>query len=245
MECDDLAADHTRGASLVSLKPPGRGRGSRARPVDGVDPKADADEILRWCRDVVTMAGELESAAVACSDAELQSRTGAFRARLGTGDPVSALLPEAFATVREAARRSIGLRHHDVQLIGGAVLHLGKIAEMRTGEGKTLTATLAAYLGALAGQSVHVMTANEYLAGRDYGWMLPVYEFSDCRPGLCGRPGNRIRLCGSRPMRRMSPTAPGASSPTTSYATIWPGRPASACSAASTLPSSTLTVFPF
>jgi preprotein translocase subunit SecA len=145
---------------------------------------ADADKVLRWCRDVVVRVGGLESAAVACSDDELRVRTAAFRDRLRIGEPVDALLPEAFATVREAARRSIGLRHHDVQLIGGAVLQLGKIAEMRTGEGKTLTATLPAYLGALAGRSVHVLTANEYLAGRDYAWMQPVYEFLGLSAGV-------------------------------------------------------------
>jgi preprotein translocase subunit SecA len=161
---------------LVRLKPYGRSRDSAARS-PGVGPKASADEILRWCRTTVASVSELESAAEACSADELRSRTSAYRQRLSDGEPTASLLPEAFATVREAARRAIGLRHYDVQIIGGAVLHIGKVAEMRTGEGKTLTATLPAYLAALAGQNVHVLTANDYLAERDFAWMQPVYEF--------------------------------------------------------------------
>src|SRR5690606_18754526 len=99
-----------------------------------------------------------------------------FRARLGEGDALEQLLPEAFAAVREAARRTLGLRHFDVQLIGGMTLHQGKIAEMRTGEGKTLVATLAAYLNALPGKGVHIVTVNDYLAARDAQWMAPVYQ---------------------------------------------------------------------
>jgi preprotein translocase subunit SecA len=166
------------GASLVRLKPHAHGRTTSGQSA-GVGAKAGADEVLRWCRGVVARTGELENAAERCSTDELRGRTSAFRDRLRAGEPVSALLPEAFATVREAARRSIGLRHHDVQLIGGAVLHLGKVAEMRTGEGKTLTVTLPAYLAALTGQSVHVLTANDYLANRDFIWMRPVYELLD------------------------------------------------------------------
>jgi preprotein translocase subunit SecA len=160
---------------LVRLNLHGRSRDGLARP-PAVGSKAGADEILRWCRTIVASAAELESAAEACSADELRARTRAYRERLSAGQPAADLLPEAFATMREAARRTIGLRHHDVQIIGGAVLTLGKIAEMRTGEGKTLTATLPAYLAALAGQNVHVLTANDYLADRDFAWMRPVYE---------------------------------------------------------------------
>ncbi|MGH7198230.1 MAG: preprotein translocase subunit SecA [Candidatus Omnitrophota bacterium] len=111
------------------------------------------------------------------SDAELRAKTDAFRERLKKGEAVDALLPEAFAVVREAAKRTVKMRHFDVQLVGGVVLHRGKIAEMATGEGKTLVATLPVYLNALAGKGVHVVTVNDYLAKRDREWMGPIYEF--------------------------------------------------------------------
>ncbi|HHM05394.1 MAG TPA: preprotein translocase subunit SecA [Gammaproteobacteria bacterium] len=110
------------------------------------------------------------------SDAELRAKTEEFRTRLADGASLDDLLPEAFAVVREAGRRTLGMRHFDVQLIGGMVLHQGKIAEMRTGEGKTLVATLAAYLNALPAKGVHVVTVNDYLAQRDAQWMMPLYE---------------------------------------------------------------------
>ena len=109
------------------------------------------------------------------SDEALRAKTDEFKQRLAEGETLDQLLPEAFAAVREAARRTLGLRHYDVQLIGGMVLHQGKIAEMRTGEGKTLVATLPVYLNALAGKGVHVVTVNDYLARRDAAWMGPVY----------------------------------------------------------------------
>lgn len=139
---------------------------------------------LAWCLEVVRQVNGLEAMAQACTDDELRSRSDEFRERLSRGDTAGALLPEAFATVREAARRAIGQRHHDVQVMGGAALHLGMIAEMRTGEGKTLTVTLPAYLGALSGQPVHVMTANDYLTARDRDWMQPVYQFLGLSAGL-------------------------------------------------------------
>ncbi len=110
------------------------------------------------------------------SDSELQAKTAAFRTRLSQGEPLDSLLPEAFAVVREAARRNVGMRHFDVQIIGGAVLHQGKIAEMKTGEGKTLVATLPAYLNALERKGVHIVTVNDYLAKRDTEWMGPIYR---------------------------------------------------------------------
>src|SRR5918995_5622067 len=110
------------------------------------------------------------------SDEELKTEADALRERARNGEPVDGLLPEAFALVREAARRTIGQRHFDVQLIGGMVLHGGSIAEMKTGEGKTLTATLAVALNALAGRGVHVVTVNDYLARRDAEWMSPLYH---------------------------------------------------------------------
>ncbi len=111
------------------------------------------------------------------SDAELQAKTAEFRQRLEQGAALDDILPEAFAVVREAGRRVLGMRHFDVQLIGGMVLNDGKIAEMRTGEGKTLVATLAAYLNALPGKGVHVVTVNDYLARRDAEWMGKIYRF--------------------------------------------------------------------
>ena len=117
-----------------------------------------------------------EDAVRALDDAGLRAKTDEFRRRLDDGASLDDLLPEAFAVVREAARRTLGQRHYDVQLIGGAVLHQGKIAEMKTGEGKTLVATLPAYLNALTGDGVHIVTVNDYLARRDPVWMGPVYH---------------------------------------------------------------------
>src|SRR5437762_11511962 len=110
------------------------------------------------------------------SDEQLRGKTAEFRARLANGETLDDLLPEAFAVVREAGRRVLNMRHFDVQLIGGAVLHKGKIAEMKTGEGKTLVATLPAYLNALEGNGVHVVTVNDYLARRDSEWMGKIYR---------------------------------------------------------------------
>src|SRR5689334_13201689 len=113
----------------------------------------------------------LESEVAALSDEALKARTAEFRKELAAGKTLDDILVPAFATVREAAKRTLGQRHFDVQLIGGMVLHEGDIAEMKTGEGKTLVATLAVYLNALAGKGVHVVTVNDYLARRDAGWM--------------------------------------------------------------------------
>ena len=118
------------------------------------------------------------------SDADLAAKTGQFRARLAAGETLDRLLPEAFAVVREASRRVLGMRHFDVQLIGGMVLHDGRIAEMRTGEGKTLTATLPVYLNALPGKGVHLVTVNDYLASRDAEWMGRVYRFLGMSVGV-------------------------------------------------------------
>jgi preprotein translocase subunit SecA len=126
----------------------------------------------------------LEPAVAALTDDQLRARTGEFRARLAQGEPLDGLLYEAFAVVREASRRVLGMRHFDVQLIGGMILHQGKIAEMRTGEGKTLVATLAAYLNALSGKGVHVVTVNDYLARRDAGWMGRLYNFLGLSVGV-------------------------------------------------------------
>jgi preprotein translocase subunit SecA len=132
----------------------------------------------------VSRTSALESTFKALSDAELRAKTSEFRTRLAAGETVDDLLPEAFAAVREAAGRVLGMRHFDVQLIGGMALHQGKISEMRTGEGKTLVATLPAYLNALPAKGVHVVTVNEYLAQRDADWMGPVYRFLDLTVGV-------------------------------------------------------------
>ena len=133
---------------------------------------------------IVRQINALEPGLEALSDDELARRTQEFRDQLAAGKTVDDLLPEAFAVVREASRRTLGLRHFDVQLIGGMVLHEGKIAEMRTGEGKTLVATLAAYLNALPAQGMHIVTVNEYLASRDAEWMGPIYRFLGLSVGV-------------------------------------------------------------
>ena len=135
------------------------------------------DRILKGLRPVVTRINELEPTYVAMSDEELRSQTALFKERFAQGQSLDELLPEAFAVVREAGRRAVGMRHFDVQLIGGAILHHKMIAEMRTGEGKTLVATLPAYLNALTQKGVHVVTVNDYLARRDAEWMGRIHTF--------------------------------------------------------------------
>ncbi|NLO79341.1 MAG: preprotein translocase subunit SecA [Xanthomonadaceae bacterium] len=142
------------------------------------------DRIIARLRKVADKINALEPAVQALSDVELRDKTDEFRARLKDGADLDSLLPEAFAVVREAGRRVLGMRHFDVQLIGGMVLHQGKIAEMKTGEGKTLVATLAAYLNALPGKGVHVVTVNDYLARRDAAWMGQLYEFLGMTTGV-------------------------------------------------------------
>ena len=134
------------------------------------------DRFLRTLDKRVVEINALEPSMQALGDGELRAKTAEFRKRFADGQTLDALLPEAFAVVREAGRRVLGMRHFDVQLIGGMVLHQGRIAEMRTGEGKTLVATLAAYLNALSGKAVHVITVNDYLARRDARWMGRIYE---------------------------------------------------------------------
>ncbi len=125
-----------------------------------------------------------EQALTELSDEQLQAKTQEFKQRLKNGDKLDKILPEAFAVVREASKRVLGMRHFDVQMIGGITLHEGRIAEMRTGEGKTLVATLPVYLNALTEKGVHVVTVNEYLASRDANWMRPLYEFLGLTVGI-------------------------------------------------------------
>jgi len=142
------------------------------------------DRILKQYRSTVNTINKLEPEIAKLSDEALRGKTELFKKRFAEGESLDALLPEAFAVVREASSRELGMRHYDVQLIGGMVLHYGKIAEMRTGEGKTLMATLPAYLNAISGKGVHVVTVNDYLASRDAEWMGRLYKFLGLTVGV-------------------------------------------------------------
>jgi len=139
---------------------------------------------LKKLEEYVKRINALEPEISKLSDEDLKRKTPEFKQRLERGESLDDLLVEAFAVVREVAKRTIGMRHFDVQLMGGIVLHQGKIAEMQTGEGKTLVATLPAYLNALEGKGVHIVTVNDYLAKRDRYWMGPIYEFLGLEVGL-------------------------------------------------------------
>jgi preprotein translocase subunit SecA len=132
----------------------------------------------------VARINELEPEIELLEDGEIREHADALRQRARNGEPVDDLLPESFALTRESARRTLGMRHFDVQLIGGMVLHDGSIAEMKTGEGKTLTATLPVVLNSLGGEGVHVVTVNDYLARRDAEWMRPVYDLLGVTVGV-------------------------------------------------------------
>ncbi|MBS0565822.1 MAG: preprotein translocase subunit SecA [Proteobacteria bacterium] len=142
------------------------------------------ERLIKQMQKSVAKINALEPSLQALSDEELRARTDALKARLAAGETVNDILPDAFATVREASRRVLGMRHYDVQMIGGMVLNSGRIAEMRTGEGKTLVATLPVYLNALEGKGVHVVTVNDYLARRDAAWMGKVYNFLGLSVGV-------------------------------------------------------------
>ncbi len=142
------------------------------------------ERLLKQFEHAVRAINALEPATAALGDEALRAKTDEFRARVASGETLDALLPEAFAVVREAGKRALQMRHFDVQLIGGMALHNGKISEMRTGEGKTLVATLPAYLNALAGKGVHIVTVNDYLAQRDADWMGRVYRFLGLSVGV-------------------------------------------------------------
>ncbi|MDX1528298.1 MAG: preprotein translocase subunit SecA, partial [Gammaproteobacteria bacterium] len=135
------------------------------------------DRQIRRMGRYVERINALEAETKALPEEAFKKKTEELKARHANGESLEALIPEAFAVCREAARRTVGMRHFDVQLIGGMVLHRGKIAEMATGEGKTLVATLPAYLNALTGRGVHIVTVNDYLAKRDRDWMAPIYEY--------------------------------------------------------------------
>src|SRR5512139_2255937 len=142
------------------------------------------DRYVKSLDKIVRQINAFETTIEALTGEELAAQTAKFRRQLADGKTLDDILPEAFATVREAGKRVLGMRHFDVQMIGGIVLHRGEIAEMRTGEGKTLVATLAVYLNALPGKGVHVVTVNDYLAKRDANWMRPLYEFLGLTVGV-------------------------------------------------------------
>ena len=146
--------------------------------------RAGEGRTLKRLEKIVAEVNAHETSTQSLTDEQLRGRTEEFRQRLAAGEELDVLLPEAFATVREAARRTLGQRHYDVQIMGGAALHQGNIAEMRTGEGKTLVSTLPAYLNALTGQGVHVVTTNDYLAERDSEWMGRVHRFLGLKVGV-------------------------------------------------------------
>lgn len=183
---------------LVRMQPVGCTGDSRGRPPslsveDPVDMFApllkklfgskNEREVKRMLK-TVNIVNAFEEKMVALSDEQLRGKTAEFKERLAKGETLDQLLPEAFAVAREAGKRVMGMRHFDVQLIGGMTLHEGMIAEMRTGEGKTLVGTLAVYLNALSGKGVHVVTVNDYLARRDANWMRPLYEFLGLSVGI-------------------------------------------------------------
>lgn len=143
-----------------------------------------SDKEIKKIMPIIKKINDLEPSISPLTDEELKAKTPEFKERLANGETLDDLLPEAFAVVREAAKRVLGMRHFDVQLIGGVVLHQGRIAEMRTGEGKTLVSTCPAYLNALTGNGVHIVTVNDYLAKRDAEWMGKVHEFLGLKVGV-------------------------------------------------------------
>src|SRR5690606_11494390 len=142
------------------------------------------DRLLKQYRKTAERINALEPAFEKLDEDALKAKTQEFKDRFAAGESLDDLLPEAFATVREASKRCMKMRHFDVQLVGGMALHQGKIAEMRTGEGKTLTATLPVYLNALTGRGVHVVTVNDYLASRDAQWMGQLYNYLGLSVGI-------------------------------------------------------------
>ena len=143
-----------------------------------------SDRELKRIRPIADKVMALEEETAALSDSELRAKTDEFKKRISDGESLDSLLPEAFAVMREASWRVLGMKHFYVQVIGGIILHQGRIAEMKTGEGKTLVSTLPAYLNALTGKGVHIVTVNDYLAKRDSEWMGKVYIFLGISVGL-------------------------------------------------------------
>ena len=146
--------------------------------------KSYSEKEVKRVMPIVKKINSYEDKFESLSDEELKAKTQEFKDEIEDGKSLDDILPEAFAVVREASKRVTGMRHFDVQLIGGIILHQGRIAEMRTGEGKTLVATLPAYLNALTGKGVHIITVNDYLARRDSEWMGKIYNFLGLTVGL-------------------------------------------------------------
>ena len=146
--------------------------------------KSYSEKEVKRVMPIVEKINSLEDEISKLTDEELKNKTNEFKNQLKDGKTLDDLLPEAYAVVREASKRVLGMRHFDVQLIGGIILHQGRIAEMKTGEGKTLVATLPVYLNALTGRGVHVITVNDYLAKRDSEWMGKLYKFMGLSVGL-------------------------------------------------------------
>jgi preprotein translocase subunit SecA len=213
------------------------------------------DRELRRIQPILDRVNRFESPLLNLQDSELAAKTQEFRKRLKEGEVLDDLLPEGFAVVREAGKRFLGMRHFDVQIIGGIVLHEGKIAEMKTGEGKTLVATLALYMNALEGKGAHLVTVNDYLAKRDAQWMGPLYHKLGLTLGVIQHDASFLydpsyeapdqRLAYLRPVSRREPTVPiSPTEQTTSLVLIFSGitwwwNLSSACSRNPTLPLST------
>jgi preprotein translocase subunit SecA len=176
------------------------------------------EQQLRKLQPIVDEINRLEPEIQKLSDDQLRAKTDEFKDRLAHGETLDDILPEAFAVVRETARRTIGLRPFDVQLLGGIVIHQGKIAEMKTGEGKTLVATMPAYLNALVGK-VHIVTVNDYLAKRDRAWMGPIYEALGLKVGLLQE--TSTPKSANKPISAISSTGRTLSSASTIFEITW------------------------
>ena len=146
--------------------------------------RAGEGRAVKELEKIAGLVNKIENEISALDDQSLRNKTDKFKERIASGESLDSILPEAFAVVREAAKRTLGQRHYDVQLMGGAALHKGNISEMRTGEGKTLVSTLPAYLNALTGKGVHIVTVNDYLAERDSEWMGRVHRFLGLKVGV-------------------------------------------------------------
>lgn len=194
--------------------------------------RAGEGKILRKLHRIADQVNSIEEDFVDLSDAELRALTDEYKQRYADGETLDDLLPEAFATVREAAKRALGQRHYDVQIMGGAALHLGYVAEMKTGEGKTLVGTLPAYLNALSGDGVHLITVNDYLAERDSEMMGRVHKFLGLSVGCIL--ANMTPTSAASSTAVTSRTARTTSSASTTCATTWRGPRKSWCSAATT-----------
>ena len=146
--------------------------------------RAGEGRALKNLQKIADQVNSHEASFASMSDDQLREMTEKFKARYHDGEDLDSILPEAFAVVREASKRTLGQRHYDVQIMGGAALHLGNIAEMKTGEGKTLVATLPSYLNAITGRGVHIVTTNDYLAERDSEWMGRIHRFLGLKVGV-------------------------------------------------------------